>query len=536
MKKNLLICLADSSEFLLSLGVYSSLKSTYRSAHWSIITYSENKELLAVWGYVGKVTFIDRSLIQRIYSGQVFPDSFALNVCWDQIYEILQEDFDWVVNASNNQESALLCSMVKKTHLSGMHIDGHSNVKFSDWWSRYINEVYTVEPCSYNRYDLLKLMCQLPREQVPLIHFEEKNKKTYIQTFEQIRSHASSSKYEKKIIGIDLAGLLSTNIELDEFIFHLASSIDFYPILLVEKENDSHRKTAKRYANLLESHLLTVEYNAAAISAMMFHLDALITSQGVLKQAAHLTETPTLSLLEKFQSNTGYSYIENDVVVQCSSQQTNYQIMMNGLEILLLGKIKSLELSYDAKIYQVVKDDFGSFLLQINSLDKNVGNLKNYLRRLLMQNLANENSAVVAAALSELDKNWIIRLFEKAELDSVVDEERVVLEDNLKLVLSLIRSVHELNRGPQVSKKFFMNLDILMNPAEVVNIGSMIRALYRPQMLSIMSVGSDGIKELEKLLLDVKKSINMAMHFLAKARSSEKAIIHDTVNKSIELT
>jgi hypothetical protein len=526
MKKNVVISLTDSAELLLTLKVFSGLKHAYRNASWSLITWSEYREIVGLYGHVDEVHYVNRETIKRVLKSPVYPNSFAINTLWDELSECIKSEYHWVINFSNNELGGYLASALKKEHQSGLHFDQFGSVNFNDIWSRYTNEVFTIQAQSFNRYDLLRFMCGLENENMPMINIDDRAKKSLAGKFLQIREQLASKKQDKKIIGFDVDGFIqedNNSSQLAEVIFALVGSKEFAPIFLVKKNHSNQIALLKKLSASLEINLYVVEYETKESLSMLMHLDALIAKGGLLKQLAHYSDTPTLTIKQQLISNTGYSYCANDLILEASIESVAGDDVISSLDMLLFGKIRKGHGLPKDNLFQVIKDQWGTFLLQLNSAKGNIQNIKSYLMRILMAEMETGKSV-------DVGKLWILGLFEKEELSKALQDEDSKIDQSISIILSMIRNIAEFPLDQVQSKKFFLNLDVLINNHSVNGPGEMIRALFRPNILSIGVDGKEGLKELEIILLDIKNHLIGAQQLL---RRVSLAYVHPSANAQI---
>ncbi len=526
MKKNMVISLTDSAELLLTLKIFSGLKHAYRNAKWCLVTWSEYRELVGHYGHVDEVYYVNRETIKRVMKSPVFPNSFALNTLWDEISECVKSDFHWVINFSNNEVGGYLASMLKKEHQSGLYFDTNGSVTFNDIWSRYTNEVFTIQPQSFNRYDLLRFMCGLQNENMPMINIDDSTKKSLLSRFSHIREQLSAKKQEKKLIGFDIAGFLQEEMgdtNLAEVIFTLVGSKEFAPIFLIKKNQSAQVNLLKKLSAGLEINLFVLEYETKESLSMLMNLDALIVKGGLLKQLAHYSDTPTLTVKRNLISNTGYSYCANDLILEANISSISGEDIISSLDMLLYGKIRKGHGLPTESLYQVIKDQWGTFLLQLNSAKGNIQNIKSYLIRVLMAELETGKNI-------DVSKLWILGLFEKEELSKALQDEDSKIDQSISIILSMVRNIAEFPLDNVQSKKFFLNLDVLINNNTVSGPGEMVRALFRPNIMSISVDGKEGLKELEIILLDMKNNLILAQQLL---RRVSLAYIHPSASAQI---
>lgn len=526
MKKNVVISLTDSAELLLTLKLFSGLKHAYRNAKWCLVTWSEYQDLVNLYGHVDQVYYVNRETVKRVMASPVFPKSFALNTIWDEMSDCLNSEFHWVINFSNNQVGGYLASMLNKEHHSGLYFDQNGSVAFNEIWSRYTNEVFTIQAQTFNRYDLLRFMCGLQNENMPIINIDDRTKKTLAGKFTKIRESLTSKKQDKKLIGIDLSGAsVKVNEENDitEVIFSIIGSHEFCPVFLVKKGSAEQHNVLEKISSCLETELQVIEYEWKEGLSMLMHLDALIVKGGLIKQLAHYSDTPTLTIKKTMISNTGYSYCVNDLILETDMSSVNGSDILSSLDMLLFGKIRKGNALPKDNLYQVVKDEWGSFLVSLNATDANSQNIKSYLNRVLMVEMENGKNI-------DVSKLWIFGLFEKSELAATLQDEDTKIDQSISSILSMVRNIAEFPLDATQSKKFFLNLDVLINNNSVSGPAEMVRALFRPNILSVGMQGDQGLKDLEKTLLDIKNNLILAQQLL---RRVSLAFVHTAGNVQI---
>lgn len=512
MKKNLVITLADSAELLLTLKIYSGLKYAYRNASWCLVTWSEYKELVASVGHVDEVVYIDRAVVKRVLASPVFSNSYALNNLWDDVGEVIKTQFHWVINCTNNQISGYFSSMLNKEHMSGLYFNDRGQVAFNDIWSKYANEVFTIQPQCFNRYDLLLCMCGLQTEEMPVLNIDDRAKSSVAEKFTALRQKLGEKNQAKKLVGVDVGAFAGDAFDISEMTFNLLGSKDYYPVFLVKKGNQTQQTLIKEVSSSIETFITTVEYSWSDAQSVLLNIDAMITRAGAMKQLAHITETPTLAIKNQLVSNTGYSYFANDIILSTEGGDISAEAILVGLDMLLFGKIKKSASLPKEDVYQVVKDEWGTFMLRLNSPQGNATNISTYLMRLFMLELESGKPL-------QLNKLWVMGLFEKEEILEVVNNENAKIDHAISIILSMIRSSSEIATDSAQSKKFFLNLDVLINNNSINGLGEMVRSLFRPNILSISMEGKEGIRELEVILLEMKNSLIAAQRLLRKIAS-----------------
>jgi len=543
IKKNIIISLADKSEIIFLMRLFQSIKMQNKNTHWTLVTWPENLDVVQLFEGFDQVVTVNKSKYSKIQSTPLFPNSFGLNALWEDLGDIFREKYTKLINISNNEISAVIASCITTESVTGIKFNEYANVELSDPWTAFTNEIFTEQAESFNRFDLLKFACSITENYQPILKNSKVPSTILNQSFASIRQKAKTTATggagstgagatvtatDRKIIGIDLAGLPKDETDWSEIIFTLSASEQYYPVILVQKNNSDHREILQKVLRTLEYKLTTLEYSLTSATKMIEELDGVISGSGVIKQLVHLANVPCLTLKENIISNLGYSDRISDLVFITSLANPETNGIIAALDILIAGKVSKSTSMPNDDLFQVVKDSWGSFLLQLTGEMKENANIRNYLSRLFYIE-QNTSSSL------HLKDCWILELLEANELENIINDERKKLEETNKSLLNLLRALNDMRSGVDVqnqSKKFFVGIDHLLNNSatsasneaansesiDLANVGlaNVIRFLERPRLLSIQETGEDGLKAIQNELLNFKHAVNEATNFCHK--------------------
>jgi ADP-heptose:LPS heptosyltransferase len=506
-----IISLSDTAEVVLSIRLLALLKFQQRKATWVLITYKEFEDVVDSTKYSDSVIYVDRKILTRTYQSPVFSESFSLNLLSEQLGSLVSRKFDQVVNISNNALSGYLTSFINASKKMGLYYEEDGNLQSSELWTVYTNEIFSQGAGSFNRLDLLRQNLSLAEDSKVLVSVEEGVRKSTTYKINEIREKHLHKEQPKSLVAIDVTGFMQTKIDLAHLVFHLATSANYFPVFLLQRDQKNQKEFIQKLSNTLEQKVTAIEFNAATLASILMNTDVLITSKGFVKQLAHLTETPTIALSCDEPSNTGHSYVAGDLVLTTSKDgQIELESILHALSLLLSGKLLKNTAMPESNFCQVIKDPIGSSLVSLN-LEGKV-QMQYYIKRIFW--------AKHFSSLSLDLRNFkILSLYPTDELAEVLNSEYEQLDSLYKSVLSMLKLGTEMHHGPPSVQKFFVHLDVLIQSNEISTLASELRAMARPKFLSINAETLDeSAQMMTQKLLDLKNTVQIATQFIHQLR------------------
>lgn len=522
-RKILIINLKRSGDIFTNAYFTHSLKSKYKNAEISLLIFNEFKPAADCVNGIQEVFTIDRKKLMLLFHNPLFTKAHAINQLAGELSEIINTDWDLVVNYSNDHTSAYLTSLLNTKEWSGVKVDEQVVVVPSNPHANLFNEVIqdmSLPPIHY--LDMYAGMMGVNWKVVPsCVKSEISNNKLALENFNAIRKkHIHEKGPSCKIIGIQLkASMAEKDIPQQailEVIESLNASKDFSCIVLLAPFENERKMLAD--LNMHFDHkLLSVEADFLALTSVLINLDALITPDTSVKHMADLTETPVLevSLGPSPLHKQGTPSVNNMILTPIISMKEGFlpdlsgRDILIGLEYLMEGKsASSNDLHPDLTLYKVDQDANGILYRPVAG-NVNVNDEMRYLasRCLCYKLMGDCYDEQTLARISEQ--------FHKSEIEKWIFSEKEEATRVVRELLGTLRVLKQAKKDKQKGSEFLEKLDSLMAYCNSNYMPSIPLKLFRAEMESIRCETADeNIEKMEDCLFALKNTMQNVSNIL----------------------
>lgn len=548
MKKILIINLRRLGDVFSTAHLLNSLTADGNTSV-SMLCYSESVNAAKNLKNLSEVFQIDRKEIITLKTNKLFSDGFALERLFSQVAPMKAQQWDKIINYSNDPVAAYLTSYLKPScqEIVGVHFNSQRNIVTKSDWELLFNDVLPVANLSPLHFvDCYHKMAGVTsvREGVKINTQAEYNQ----EAFESINALRKSqgNEHTTKIIGIQVKTAEASKDIPEKTIVELLSLINqnslFIPVLLIAP-NDSERKAAEAINAYHNNEIVTVEADLEAVASVLLNIDLLITPDTAIKHMADLTETPVIEVSlghAPFLKQGTYSkdsLILTDVLTNRNFHQsganqptqiTAQDIMVSMLYFFTRSNSVKPILSEGVTLYKATFDDLGISYCPIAGTTDDMTEINRLMSRQLISSLyESSDSGHIYDDVCSLDltvaTDW-------------VNSEKTELTTMMKDLLGTLRSLLQCVENRKSSKEFVMNLGKLISHAESTSMVQIPTAMFKTKIESINAkTFEENAKEVEVLIYELKSDMQKVLTCLKHLEEKIIAIrMEKMVSKNLE--
>ena len=300
MKKILIINLRRLGDVFSTAHLINSLASAGDN-QISLLTYKESSRASEHLSNVSSLFEIDRKEIITLKTNKLFSDGFALEQLFNQLENIKNQEWDQVINYSNDVVGAYLASYLKDScrQVIGIHFNNNRNIVTQNEWELMFNDVLpVVKYAPIHFVDCYHKMTgtTLVKEGTKLNTNHSYNETAFNNINTVRREHGESN---SKIIGIQLKTADPAKdipeTTLHELVHLIKKNNELIPFILIAP-NETERKAAAEFNKQHNDEVVIVEADLQAIASVLMNIDILVTPDTAIKHIADLTDTPVLEI------------------------------------------------------------------------------------------------------------------------------------------------------------------------------------------------------------------------------------------------
>lgn len=549
MKNILIINLRRLGDVYTTGHLINSLTKT-EGTNVTLLTYKESSRAAKNLKNLSKLYTIDRKEIITLKNNKLFSDGFALEQLFTQLQQLKGQQWDEIVNYSNDLVGAYLCSYLRGSteKVIGVHFNNERNVVTGSNWEILFNDILPVVKYSPLHFvDCYHKMigAEVNRDGEKLITNSTHNAVAF-SNMNTIRRGQAGSENTAKIIGIQLKTADASKDIPESTIVPLIGEIrkntELVPVILIAPTAEE-RRYASQINEKFDNDLVIIEADLEAIASVLMNIDLLVTPDTAIKHIADLSETPVLEIslghspFLKQGSYSDGSLILTDIITDRkfikSNEQTVSNITAQDIMASILfhfSKTQSIRprLSNNVTLYKCSFDKLGArYSVAAGTVDSQTEIHRLMSRQFINvafdQHESNEIYDDVIDFGTAASSNWAAR--EKGNVTNV-------MKDLLGTLRSLLQSLE--NR--KSSREFVMNLGKLISHAEANSIVQIPVTMFKTKIEGINAkTFEENAKEVELLLYDLKTDIQKILHCIKnledKVSSQKKA---DFIGKGTE--
>ena len=551
MKKILIINLRRLGDVFSTAHLINSLTAGGEN-QVSLLTYKESSKASSLLKNVSCLFEIDRKELITLKTNKLFSDGFAFEQLFGQLNTIKNQEWDQIINYSNDVVGAYLCSYLKDSckEVIGVHYNSQRNIVMQNEWELLFNDVLpVVKYAPIHFVDCYhKMMGSLLVKDGEKLNTNPKYNEMAFNNINAVRKEHNSVDGQSKAIGIQLKTAdVSKDIPeetLHELIKLIRSHEELIPFLLIAP-NDDERRLAESFNNSHNNELVVVEADLQAMTSVLMNMDMLITPDTAIKHIADLTETPVLEVSlghAPFLKQGTYSkdsLILTDVISErqftkedaiSTTAITALDIMSCVLYSLTRSKAIRPRLSDGVTLYQSSFDQMG---IRYTPIAGTV-NTKIEIHRLMSRQLISswfeqESEMKIYQDVCNLDLNTATEW---------TNSEKSVVTNVMKDILGTLRSLLQSAENKKSSRDFVMNLGKLISHIESESLVQIPVSMFKSKIEAInVKTFEENAKEVEVLLYELKSDMQKILQCLndleVQINSSK---MDDMINRNLEST
>lgn len=549
MKKILIINLRRLGDVFSTAHLINSLTSGTGN-QVSILTYKESSRASENLKNVTNLFEIDRKEIITLKTNKLFSDGFAFEQLFNQLSEIKNQNWDQVINYSNDVVGAYLASYLKDSckQVIGVHYNNNRNIVTQNEWELMFNDVLPVVKYAplhfvdcYHKMTGATLVKEGPK-----LNTNASYNETAFNNINAVRRE--HGEVNSKIIGIqlktaDLAKDIPENT-LHDLVKLIKKNAEMIPFLLIAP-NDDERRAAVEFNKTHNDELVVVEADLQAIASVLMNIDLLVTPDTAIKHIADLTDTPVLEISlghAPFLKQGSYSkdaLILTDVIssrvfnqgeVTNQSSITAPDIMTCILYSLTRTKSIKPRLSSGVTLYQASFDQMG---IRYTPVAGTI-NTEIEIHRLMARQLIN-------AMFEQNPDAFIYRDVCNLDLKTATDwvnSEKTVVTNVMKDILGTLRSLLQSVESRKSSRDFVMNLGKLIGHVDSESLVQIPVSMFKSKIEAINAkTFEENAKEVEVLLYELKSDMQKILQCLKELEVQVNASkMEDMITKNLEST
>jgi ADP-heptose:LPS heptosyltransferase len=532
VKKILIINLRRIGDVYTTGHLINSLTQTESNAV-SLLVFKESEKAASNLKNITSLHTIDRKEIITLKTNKLFSDGFALELLFNQLQDIKNQEWDEIINYSNDSIGAYLCSYLKSStqKVIGVHFNGQKNIESGNNWEMLFNDVLpVVKYAPLHFVDCYHKMAGISGNRVgEKVITNTSNNAIAFSNISTIRKSIGNDISAAKIVGIqlktsDLVKDIPKKILL-ELLALLNNVPELIPVFLIAPFDDERKYASEINANC-KTKIPVIEADLQMIASVLMNIDILLTPDTAIKHIADLTETPVLEIslgnapFLKQGSYSQGSLILTDIISERNFQKSeNYKTTKSKItaqDILsslyyFFTKTKAIRprLSNDVTLYACSFDQLGARY----SVVAGTINAQAEIHRLMSRQLVN-----VVYDNNESPEIYIdVTDFGQAAITNWCQNEKANLTNVMRDLLGTLRSLLLSQENRRNSKDFVLHLGKLINHSDNNSFIQIPATLFKTKIESISAkTFEENAKEVEFILYELKSDIQKALLCIKK--------------------
>ena len=549
MKKILIINLRRLGDVFSTAHLINSMTASGEN-QVSLLTYKESGKASSILKNVSNVFEIDRKELITLKTNKLFSDGFAFEQLFNQLSIIKNQEWDQIINYSNDVVGAYLSSYLKESckQVIGVHYNSQRNVVMQNEWELLFNDVLPVV-----KYAPIHFVdCYHKMTGTALIKDGEKlntNPKYNEMAFNNInavRKAHNSIEGQCKAIGIQIKTAdVSKDIPeetLHELIDLIRGHQELIPFLLIAP-NEDERRMAESFNSAHNNELVVVDADLQAMASVLMNMDMLITPCTAIKHIADLTETPVLEIslghapFLKQGTYSKESLILTDVISNREFTKENAisQTSITALDIMscmlyTLTRSKTIKprLSNNVTLYQSSFDQMGIRYTPIAGTVNTKIEIQRLMSRQLISTWFEQNSDMrIYQDVCNLDLNTATEW---------THSEKAIVTNVMKDILGTLRSLLQSSENKKSSRDFVMNLGKLISHIQSDSLVQIPVSMFKSKIESInVKTFEENTKEVEVLLYELKSDMQKILQCLQELETQiNTSKMDDMISRNLE--
>lgn len=513
----------------------------------SLLVYNESEPAAQNLVKVKKIYTVDRLELITITTNKLFTSALALDRLMSMITPIKEQEWDMVINYSNDQTGAYLASFLqsatKKT--IGIHYNKERNIETSSMWEIIFNDVLPSVPYAPIHFvDCYHRMAQVP---IAISGDKIKTNKAYdesaLENITNIRTQFGHGPVSSKIVGIQITTSSTTKslpISLTKDLIKMyKDSGTFIPLIFIAP-TAIERELANTINEEFGNELIVVEANLNALASVLSNIDLLITPDTAIKHIADLTNCPVIEIslgeapFLKQGSFRKDALILTDLISNRNADSNETLITAQDIfasSIFYFSKSKSFQprLSSGITLYSCEIDHIGAYYIPIAGENCPSIEITRLMSRQFITSLLDNYES------NEI-YNEILTLGSNATFEWCKNEKTMITEI-MKDLLGTLRSLLQSLENKRSSRDFIINLSKLMGHEDHYSSSQVAIIIFKTKVEAISAkTFEENTREVELLLYELKSFLQINLARVKKLEDcAEEARKNKFMNRSLNL-
>ncbi|MBT6325294.1 MAG: hypothetical protein HOJ35_04955 [Bdellovibrionales bacterium] len=220
---------------------------------------------------------LDHQNIKKLSKSKIFNTGYALNLLFDELYEVSKKNWNYIYNFSDDRLSLYISSFVaskNNTKILGISMDRNSKC-YSSLWSSFLDSQINTKVKHYFNYS--SLLIDITKKESDQ---DCKNEKHYFDLFLGIKKELSDDQHKKvNLVGIFInetsLGNNQSLHELNQVVQDLLCNSSYYPVLIYPSFlTKSYLK--KNIKDSFLKYLIKISYTPKSIEYINKNLDIIV--------------------------------------------------------------------------------------------------------------------------------------------------------------------------------------------------------------------------------------------------------------------
>jgi ADP-heptose:LPS heptosyltransferase len=155
MKKIIIFDLLLIGDIINAAHIAASLKDSFNNVTVDVLTYKSNKDVTETLPFFNQKYYIDRGKILKVCNNAENSILKKFSFLESQIKELTVNDYDLLINFTNNKISAIIASIINSKKIVGAVLDENKilTVQGENSWIKYFNDFVTTD--YYNSFQYI---------------------------------------------------------------------------------------------------------------------------------------------------------------------------------------------------------------------------------------------------------------------------------------------------------------------------------------------------------------------------------------------
>jgi ADP-heptose:LPS heptosyltransferase len=540
MKNTLIINLKRFGDIFQTAHLIATIKEKQPGGEIHLLCYEEAKRAAKAIKGISKIHTINRKKVISFFNNSIYSDGLALNELEQTLDTVAANNYDRVINYSNDKVGTYLTSYLakdSKCETVGINFTSKQTINYSNSYAVVLNDVLTQSrftPYNYNDVYHHLIDESFSWNVTPKLRSNNIHDNTARNNLNRLRANKSEDAASVSVVGVQITA--SSNLKelpfnsLVETIRLIEENPKMVPILLLAPTAEE-RALANKINAEFNNRLVSVEADFIALPSVLKNIEVVLTPDTAVKHMADLAGTPVLELSLGFAPLFKQGSVNpNSLIISRAADKRTFSESLINSEVALR---ENAELSPNY-IYEVLK----VMLEESPATDSSAtSQFCTYKPQRVVDgtfhmpvsgpfNMGFEAKRVMARAIIQktnkgiIDENLIESAYQridKREFQRAIEEEKLALATLTKELLSTLRGLIQTQENKNKAPAFIEALEKLLARCFDNNLAAIHALQFRAKIESLnSSTMEENFKEVEGLLYQLKDNLQSSM-FVFKA-------------------